>query len=242
MKHNNSAIINPENIHTFWENRAQRYHQKELVNVSNLEHNITQARKKHEIERKVLLSYIRPSPSHILLDLGAGHCAWSVELAKVVAHVDAVEYSSGMIKLAQENILREDIKNIVLHQKSAQDFNSDKKYDTILLSGLTIYLSDEELSMLLTKMQKYIQINGRVILRDGTGKKEPFIISNKFSNELDDYYSAYYRTESQYIEKFQQYGFEIVRSQNMFKEGSEFNKRKETILRIYEFSNRNPVT
>ena len=232
---NKNISLNSADIRHFWEERAKRYQQQELINVSNLESNAELAREKHRQEHKVLMDYMRPKPGQQILDLGAGHCAWSSVFARIVAHVDAVEYSAGMIGLARRNIEAEGLKNITLHHGAAQDFNSDRRYDIVLLSGLAIYLNNDELATLLRRIQGYLKPGGRVILRDSTGKEAPLTIRNRYSEELDANYSAHYRTSEQYIACFVEHGFVIQRHQNMFPDGSKLNKRKETILRVYEF-------
>ena len=230
-----NAALNPDNIRQFWEERAKRYQEQDLINVSNLESNTELAHEKHRQEYDVLMSYIEPEPGQEVLDLGAGHCAWSIVLARNVAHVDAVEYSEGMFYLAQRNIKAQGLTNIALYNCAAQDFESARSYDTVLLSGLTIYLNDDELDILITRVRAYLKPTGRVVLRDGTGRDAPFTIGNKYSNELDAFYSAHYRTADQYIAFFAKHGFKVRRHRDMFVDGSKLNKRKETILRVYEF-------
>lgn len=228
-------ILDAKNIRDFWEGRALRYRQQSLINVSNLEADPDRASEKENQESKVIMEYVRPETGQRILDLGAGHCAWSIMFSRIVAHVDAVEYAHGMLELAKQNIAEHGIENIHLYHCAAQDFVSKWKYETVFISGLTIYLSDSELSVLLQRIKRYLPPGGRVVLRDGTGKINPFTISNRFSDELGANYSAHYRTSAQYTDWFQKNGFVLLRDQNMFPDGSPLNKRKETILRIYEF-------
>ena len=227
--------VHSADIRGFWEERAKRYKQQDLVNVSNLEADAELALEKHLQEHKVLMDYMRPEAGQYILDLGAGHCAWAAVFARIVAHVDAVEYADGMVELAHQNIEAEALNNITLHHCAAQEFDSDRSYDTVLLSGLTIYLSDDELSMLLRQIRGYLRPGGRIVLRDGTARETPFTIRNRYSEELGANYSAHYRTAAQYIDWFTEHGFSVKRHQNMFPDGSPLNKRKETILRVYEF-------
>lgn len=227
--------VHSGDIRGFWEERARRYKQQDLVNVSNLEADAELALKKHRQEREVLMDYMRPEAGQYILDLGAGHCAWAAVFARIVAHVDAVEYADGMVELAHRIIESEALNNITLHHCAAQDFESGRCYDTVLLSGLTIYLCDDELVMLLRRIQGYLRPGGRVVLRDGTARETPFTICNRYSEELGANYSAHYRTASQYIDWFAEQGFSVQRHQDMFPDGSPLNKRKETILRVYEF-------
>jgi cyclopropane fatty-acyl-phospholipid synthase-like methyltransferase len=237
MKTDGAGVsLDAEEIRKFWEQRARRYQDEELVNASNLESDAELARQKHRQEQAVLMDYVRPQPGQVLLDLGAGHCAWSVTFARIVEAVDAVEYSEGMVELARRHIQAEGAGNVTIHQGPAQEYRPSRTYDTVLLSGLTIYLNDAELSQLLANIRTYLKDGGRVVLRDGTAKEDPFTINNRYSEELDANYSAHYRTAAQYIDWFAHHGLTIRRHQDMFEAGSPLNKRKETILRIYEFA------
>lgn len=222
-------------IRGFWEERAKRYKHQDLVNASNLEANTELAREKHRQEHDVLMDYMRPEIGQQVLDLGAGHCAWASVFARIVAHVDAVEYADSMVELALHHIEAKALNNITLHHCAAQDFDSDRRYDTVLISGLTIYLGDDDLAKLLHQIHGYLRPGGRVVLRDGTGRVTPFTIRNRYSEELGANYSAHYRTAAQYIDWFTEHGFLVQRHQNMFPDGSPLNKREETILRVYEF-------
>lgn len=230
-----AAPIDSEAVRHFWEQRAKSYEGQDLVNLSNLEADAELAKYKHERELDVLRKYVRPCADQKMLDLGAGHGAWSAVFAPHVHYVTAVEYATGMAAAARCYLELQGIENVQVVCAAAQDFESKEKFDLVLLSGLTIYLNEVELDKLLSKLSGYTTKNARVVLRDGTGKTETFSINNRFSNELQANYSAFYRTAEQYIEKFAQFGFAIKQHQNMFPEGSVLNKRVETILRVYEF-------
>ena len=233
------AQIDSQAVLHFWEQRAKSYEGQDLVNLSNLEADAELAKYKHERELDVLSQYMRPSAKLKMLDLGAGHGAWSAVFAPQVHSVTAVEYASGMAAAARDNVERKGIENVQVVCAAAQDFESEEKYDLVLLSGLTIYLNEDELDRLLLNLSGYTASNARVILRDGTGKTETFTINNRFSDELQANYSAFYRTAEQYIKKFAEFGFAIRQHQNMFPDGSVLNKRVETILRVYEFEKGN---
>jgi cyclopropane fatty-acyl-phospholipid synthase-like methyltransferase len=227
--------IDIDGVRRFWEERARRFQDQDPVNLSNLEADPALAQQKHSQERRVLEDYVQARPQDVMLDLGAGHGAWAANFATRVAHIDCVEYSSGMAEIAQANFARLGIGNVEVFCTPAQDFVAERAYDVILASGILIYLTDEQLAQLLTHMRGYAKPGSRVILRDGTAKESHFTIRNKYSSELDAMYSADYRTAEEYIRWFAQFGFEIVRHQDMFPAGSPLNKRRETILRIYEF-------
>lgn len=235
MTKNSDRAVDSQGVRAFWEERAKRFVGKDLVNLSNLESDVALARVKHREECRVLEDFIAPKKQDLLLDLGAGHGAWAAYFARQVSFVDCVEYSEGMASIARDHFRENGILNTAVHCIPAQDFIFEKSYDVILISGLMIYLNDEDAACLTRSIRNGLKHGGRVVLRDGTAKEEPYTIVNRYSEELDAYYSAHYRTSEEYIQLFSDHGLKLLRHQNMFADGSPLNKRKETILRIYEF-------
>jgi len=52
---------------------------------------------------------------------------------------------------------------------------------------------------------------------------------------LETTYSAIYRTREELIEIFKKIGFQLIKDEDMFPEGSVLNKFPNTRLRIYKF-------
>lgn len=230
-----TPILDPAKILEFWDSRARKMASGDKVNLSNLEPDAELALQKQADERKVMDRYINPSASDQLLDLGAGHCAWAAYLSGKVAQIDCVEFSAQMAAIGMEFLAENNVTNVTVHCMPAQQYEAAKTYDIILISGLLIYLNPGDFKRLLANLDGLLAEGGRIILRDGTATEETYTISSRYSEGLQADYSAHYRTAGQYIDSFAQAGFEIVRHQNMYADGSVFNKWKETILRVYEF-------
>ena len=228
-------ILDPGKVLDFWNSRARKMASGDKVNLSNLEPDVELARRKQAEERQVLDQYIRPAASDRVLDLGAGHCAWAAYLSGRVAHVDCVEFSREMAAIGQQYLAENKVGNVTVHCMPAQEYQARDPYDIILISGLLIYLNPADFKRLLANLDSLLARGGRIILRDGTAREETYTIRGRYSEGLQADYSAHYRTARQYIDSFARAGFEIVRHQNMYADGSVFNKWKETILRVYEF-------
>ena len=137
-----------------------------------------------------------------------------------------------MLKVAKK-ISKKFSKKINFFNSTAESFYKKKRFDLIWISGLLIYLNDKKIKKLLNNCKKMLNQNGLIIIRDATAKKKELILKNKFSEELNTFYSAKYRTKSQYNKIFSK-DFFILNNENMFPKESSLNKRKETILRIYK--------
>jgi cyclopropane fatty-acyl-phospholipid synthase-like methyltransferase len=222
-------------IKNFWDAQAQKSKYLKLEGVANLEENPELLSKKIEAEKDKIMKIVNLDSSMRVLDLGSGAGQWSFRFAKHVNRVVAVEYSQDMCNLALNEAKKSGINNIEFVNISAQDYRTNMKFDLIFISGLLIYLNDKECNILLSQCVRYLKHGGRLVLRDGTGVNSRYDINDRYSETLDAYYSATYRTIEQYISLFESKGLLVIQHEDMFLQGSPLNKWKETRLRIYEF-------
>jgi ubiquinone/menaquinone biosynthesis C-methylase UbiE len=219
-------------IKDFWDRRAKK-HEKN-PGLTNLEEDEKLLKKKVELENKKVLNFVDLKKDTEIIDLGGGNGYWAFKFAKNARNVVVVDYCQELIKQGIEKAKKEKIKNISFWKNSIQDFEQNHEYDTIFMSGVLIYLTDEDLEKLINNIKSYSKKGTKLILRDSTGIKERYCI-NKYSEELKANYCAIYRTREEYIRSFKKAGFKLIKDEDMFSEGSTLNKHKETRLRIYEF-------
>jgi cyclopropane fatty-acyl-phospholipid synthase-like methyltransferase len=227
--------LDGERIRDFWERRARNGIAGRRVGLSNLEPDPVRHERKVVLERQVMDEYVTPKAGEAMLDLGAGHGFWAMHFAPRVGRIDCVEYSSAMVQIAADELQRRGIGNVSYHCMSAQDYLAESTYDLVLISGLLIYLGSTEVSQLLDHLVSMTSAGSRIVLRDGTARSQNYLIDGKYSETLQDHYSAYYRTAAEYIELFEARGFRSSRHQDMFDADSGLNKWNETVLRVYEF-------
>lgn len=225
--------IDPRAVKQFWDWRAQSH--KNNSGLTNLEEDPALRELKVRLEEEKIKEYITLKPSHILLDLGGGNGYWAFKFAAQAKHITVVDYCEDLVgqgkKAAEEN----SISNVTFVHERAQDFNCPHRFDVIFISGLLIYLNDDEFEALISHIVDYSKPGTEIILRDGTAVKERSEIKDKYSAALKTHYSALYRTREEYIPAFEKIGFSLVRDENMFSEGCVLNKFPETRLRIYKF-------
>jgi len=227
--------IQKKNIKDFWTAQAKKINVKK-EGISNLEED------EALLEEKIILEYEKIFPiietclnkDSKVLDLGSGSGQWAYRFSPLAKSVTLVEFSEEMMGLAKNNST-EKFNNLEFILSEAQDFLSSEVYDLIWISGLLIYLTDQELVKLISNCRQMLALDGRLILRDGTGLDERYEISNQFSENLGHNYSATYRTSEEYIAEFIKKGFELIDHCDVFEEGSKLNKWKETRLRLYQF-------
>lgn len=224
--------ISGKEIKEFWDRRAS-YHSED-EGLTNLEEDKKLLKIKVNTEKPKVLSYVNPKDKTIL-DLGGGNGNWSFLFAKTAKSVAVIDYCKELISQGTKRAIRTDTHNIVFCESSIQDFTENKKYDTIFLSGVTIYLNDDEFNKVLENIEAYSKKGTELILRDATGIQGRYCLNKKYSKELEAHYSAIYRTKEEYANLFKKVGFYLIKDEDMFPEGSLLNKHKETRLRIYKF-------
>ena len=228
--------LNKKEIKIFWDTQAEKSAHLKLEGISNLEEDQDLLEKKLDLENRKVNSWLGCLDNLSILDLGSGTGQWATLFAKKAKNIAAVEYSESMQSHAKALALREKIENIDFICKPAQEYVSELKVDLIWISGLLIYLEDSECDSLIKNCKNNLSEAGKLVLRDGTGNMGRHEINSSYSLTLKAHYSAIYRTREEYAYMFEKHGFSLVRDENMFVEGSELNKWKETRLRIYEFN------
>lgn len=228
-------MIDQEKVKAFWDARAASYGSLDFESIVNLEQDPELLALKIRQETEKVFAYLDNLQGRTVLDLGAGVGQWSFRFQARGAEVEAVEYSEPLVRIGEEEARRRGVSGISFHLASAESFTTDRVFDVVFVSGLFVYLNDDQAERLVKKLPQYCHRDTRLLLRDGTGVLGRHEINDQPSAQLGAKYSAVYRTAQEYRELFEAHGFSLHRSEDMFEEGSPLNKFPETRLRVYEF-------
>lgn len=227
--------FNKQSVKQFWDTRAAKLEETDnKASLTNLETDEELYALKLELESKVLNRIIEETNENdILLDLGCGYGHWSIHFSRLFKNVIGVEYSESLTKYGQKLAIEKNIKNIAFKHSDVCSFQFEGFYDVVLISGLFLYLHNEDVTDILTRLSKHLSKGSRVILRDGMSLLEhDHIIVDKYSSALEDNYSAIYRTPENYKRLFSECGYQLIESMDMFSKESALNKWQETRLRV----------
>lgn len=227
--------LNKKDIKHFWDLQAEKASHLKLEGISNLEEDQVLLEEKLLLENRKVKDWLGNLDDLSILDLGSGTGQWAINFARQALKVVAVEYSEPMLSHAIELAKNEEIENIEFICKPAQEYVGELTFDLIWISGLLIYLEDNDCESLIEHCKANLSSVGRLVLRDGTGIMGRHEIDSAYSPTLKTTYSAVYRTREEYRKMFERHGFALTKDEDMFDEGSDLNKWKETRLRIYEF-------
>ena len=223
------------NSNDFWKEYSKR-EDLTLNSLMNLEADAEKSKTKFIYEKKRLESIIKYNPKWNLVDLGGGVGLWAEYFSEHINKVTLVEREEKFIELAKQKINN---KNIEIIHSDVVDFNANKNsFDVVFISGVTLYLDDEYLLLLMKKVKNYLKPNGIFIHRDAYGINQKFLLDSKKSEDLKLDYSAVYRTRQEYDDVFiNKNNLKKVFDEDMYPEETKLNVRKETKLRIAIYKN-----
>lgn len=229
-------MLDPNKVKQFWENRSKTYATVQFESIANLEQDPENLALKIRDETTKVFDWLPDLQGKSVLDLGAGVGQWTFRFAERQAKkVTAVEYADGLAKIGIKEAMRRGFDNVVFFSSPAEEFFSPELFDVIFISGLFVYLNDDQAEKLLLNLIKMTGKETYLLLRDGSGIPKRHEINNKFSDHLQTEYSAIYRTPDEYTAIFRNAGFECSKQENMFPEGHRLNKYPETRLRLFDF-------
>lgn len=220
----------------FWDARAASFGSLDFESIANLEQDPDNLALKIRLESEKLFGYLGDVRDKTILDLGAGVGQWAFRFVERGArHVTAVEYSAPLAEVGRSEAKRRGVDNIDFVVCPAEEYRSASTFDVVLISGLFVYLNDNQADLLVEHLPAFCHASTIVLVRDGTGIHGRHEINDRFSSHLNVNYSATYRTAGDFERMFAAQGFALNRHENMFEEGCVLNKYPETRLRIYEF-------
>jgi SAM-dependent methyltransferase len=146
-----------------------------------------------------------PPPPFSLLELGCGAGRWAFSLAPLVSRYVGVDLSVEQIRVAKEYATQKRWKHLEFFVNNIMDYDpGEERFDCIYLSGVAMYLEDEELDALLSRIKVWLKPGGLLVERDS-------ILVGAVRHVRDDgQYFAIYRLCEEIIASFTRAGFSFV--------------------------------
>lgn len=230
-------MIDPGKVKAFWDSRAETYGRLDFASIANLEQDPECLALKVRLESEKVFAWLGPVGRRSILDLGAGVGQWAFRFAeRGASRVTAVEYSAPLAAIGRDEATRSGHACVEFVVSAAEDFVADAPYDVVFISGLFVYMNDDQAERLVARLPAFCRPDTFVLVRDGAGVPVRHEIDDRRSEHLAAQYSATYRTAAEYEALFARHGFALRRHEDMFEEGCPLNKYPETRLRVYEFA------
>lgn len=232
------VCINSKSIIDFFERRVQK--DQSLYTTMLQDVNLAKSR---NLEEAKILERLFPGDKKLsILDLGCGSgrlLRLFLSRNKILSYVGIEGVAQLVEQLRQE--CDPDVYSFYCVDLES-DFSSfiQGQPDAILLSGILIYLNDSAVKNILKTIVKIASEKSSIYIRDPISMLENrFVLSNHFSSELQDTYSACYRTEKELIEHFFliliEGGFELKKVDYVYHDPG-LNNRRETIQKYFFFA------
>jgi SAM-dependent methyltransferase len=229
-------MIDSEKVKSFWKTRSDKYNKLPFESIANLEEKSHLLEMKIKLEQECIMPLLSLTPQTEVLDLGAGVGQWTFRFSPLVKKVVAVEYMDSLVTIGRLEAQKNNYNNVEFITSPAEEFKSNQSFDLVFISGLFVYLDEKQAQQLIKNLYSLLKPGGRLLLRDGTSILEnTHYINNRYSDILNEHYSAIYRTREQYISLFKQINFNLIKDGQVFPEGCPLNKFSETRLWYYQF-------
>lgn len=197
--HNDKENIDTKGVQNFYEQRAKNTKSLKAVLLNErLPSNATVIRNKTEFEN---LKRFLGDKQYNVLDIGCGMGRWAENLQeKYIVSYDGIDFSQNFIKNAKERF--KDDKRIAFYQMSATKLDRKQlkdKYDLIIITGVCMYINDDDLPILLKNIDELLECGGILYFQESVSVlDERLTLKDFYSNELQCNYSAIYRTIDEY--------------------------------------------
>ncbi|MFQ6572768.1 class I SAM-dependent methyltransferase [Pseudomonas sp. UM16] len=154
-----------------------------------------------QAEKQALAPQLRLAPGSRVLDIGCGigRWGWFIHDHTPNANYLGIDFSASLIEKAGAEAQRRAKPGLRFQVMSATAIDPDAlivapRYDLVIVSGLLIYLNDEDCAKVLADAGRLCAPGGHIYLREPVGVGERFTLDRFYSNELKQEYSAIYRT------------------------------------------------
>ena len=194
--------IDTENTISFYNQRAKtiKTREREYTTVLLGDKDPDFSVKWDAYEKQFILPKLKPTKEKVILDIGCGIGRWAEAVVGQCKEYYGVDFSSEMIAVAKENIKKE---NCHFYKMSLVDALSNsgitaRKYDIVLMTGVSMYINEDELKESYRLLRKLVNKDSLFYFEESVGKKERLTLNHIWSEDLQDYYGAIYRTREEY--------------------------------------------
>lgn len=190
------------------ENKVQQFFEKRLVKGNPLATVMLRVdsdtqifEKRDSNEARELKKIIDFSKNRTILDIGCGCGRLASHFFQNIHYYDGVDFSKPYVDVANELFKQA---NINFYQMSATQLDRNilnKNYDTIFITGLCVYLNDDEIQGMFSDIIGLCTSNMTIYLRESISVINSRLTLKDFpSEELETEYNAIYRTPKEYEE------------------------------------------
>lgn len=201
--------IDTENTISFYNQRAKtiKTREREYTTVLLGDKDPDFSVKWDAYEKQFILPKLKLTKEKVILDIGCGIGRWAEAVVGQCKEYYGVDFSSEMIAVAKQNVRNN---HCHFYTMSIVDALSDpkitaRKYDLVLMAGVSMYINEDELKESYRLLRNLVNKDSLFYFEESVGKKERLTLNHIWSEDLQDYYGAIYRTREEYKSLIDEY-------------------------------------
>lgn len=224
----------------FFKKRADKFQTDNPYSVTMYQDNnqkLVMERNQKEVEKLLPLLNLREDAK--VLDVGCGIGRWADALPGNILEYCGMDFSEDLICIAKNRNRKENFSFCVGATSEIEQVltaNRKGKYNRVLMMGILIYLNDDDIADMMAQIERVCEKQAVICIREPIGISERLTLKDFFSDELEDYYNAIYRTREEVVEFIQKAfldkGF-YIRDESFLFDEDNLNNRKETAQYYY---------
>lgn len=232
---NNKPQIDLNLVQKFFDDRAKKVDQLGYKSaVIYQDKNLGLVEQRDIVEKQKLLPKLILKRQDRCLDLGCGTGRWADSIVPSVSYYHGVDFSNDLLEIARNRF--HDYENVGFTTIKCQELSFSKllvteKFNKILCFGLIMYLNDEDVKSLISGIIDCMADECCLLLREPIGINDRLTIKEHFSDDMDQYYNAIYRTSDELLELcspvLRMHGVSLIDSGAVFDDDI-LNNRQET--------------
>lgn len=231
--------LDKKNIKMFFKERAKKHEEKyPLKSVIYQDKNPSLAKERDAYEKNKIKNLINISDNDVVLDVGCGIGRWAEDLSKITKKYVGIDYVREFINIAKAKYNNQNnIHFICLDgtKLSHPEVKSHSPYTVIIIVGLYLYIDNEEGYNILKQILEISANESLIIIREPIAIEKEITLDNVWSDDMETYYSARYRTRDWFKKMFSdllfEEGYNLIIDEALFP--NHLENRKETMQHLF---------
>ena len=171
-------------IHTYWNDER---HDTATIGTGSMGTGLPIEIPYRTIDELETLKRHLPKNPFSMLELGCGAGRWPMALATALSYYEGVDLSKNQIAYAQEAVHQKNLHNIHFALSDIRVYTPQRQqFDVLYFSGVSQYLSDEDLEAVIHHYRPYLAPNGIIVERATT-----IVDEKRFVRDEGGYWCTY---------------------------------------------------
>lgn len=194
-------------------------------------------------EKELLLPKLRLGDTDRFLDIGCGTGRWAELVASNVGSYHGTDLIPGLIDEAAKRVSGAHIKfsSLPCTLISLATLDEATRFNKIICFGVLMYVNDIDVPNVMRNVVSVSDSECVFLLREPIGVNDRLTIKEHFSEDMDQFYNAIYRTEdelmSMCVNVLKPAGFRLIECEDVFANAA-YNNRIETKQKYFLFERR----